>query len=56
VLALIEQVAARGTQLVMAVHDPEDIVPSVKSVLTIVRGGRTTQARLQATGYRLQPE
>jgi ABC-type molybdenum transport system ATPase subunit/photorepair protein PhrA len=28
-----------GTQLLMAVHDVEDIVPSIKKVLKIVRGG-----------------
>lgn len=39
VLAFIEQLARRGTQLIMAVHDPEDIVPSVQHVLKIGRGG-----------------
>ncbi|HEY5758124.1 MAG TPA: ATP-binding cassette domain-containing protein [Steroidobacter sp.] len=41
VLGFIEQLAARGTQIVMAVHDPEDIVPAVGKVLKIQRGGRT---------------
>jgi molybdate transport system ATP-binding protein len=40
VLALIEQLARRGTQLIMAVHDAEDIVPAVKHVLEIGSGGR----------------
>jgi molybdate transport system ATP-binding protein len=39
VLGFIERLAAQGTQLVMAVHDVEDIVPSIKKVLKIVRGG-----------------
>src|SRR5690606_2105740 len=39
VLAFIEQLARRGTQIIMAVHDPEDIVPSVQHVLKIARGG-----------------
>lgn len=40
VLGFIQQLADRGTQLVMAVHDVEDIVPAVGKVLKIVRGGR----------------
>lgn len=43
VLGFIGQLAARGTQLVMAVHDVDDIVPAVTNVLKIVRGG-TVQA------------
>jgi molybdate transport system ATP-binding protein len=39
-LGFIEQLAERGTQIVMAVHDPEDIVPAVKRVLRINRGGK----------------
>jgi molybdate transport system ATP-binding protein len=39
VLALIERLARSGTQLVMAVHEQEDIVPAVKRVLQIRRGG-----------------
>jgi ABC-type molybdenum transport system ATPase subunit/photorepair protein PhrA len=39
VLGFIERLAAQGTQLLMAVHDVEDIVPSIKKVLKIVRGG-----------------
>jgi molybdate transport system ATP-binding protein len=41
VLGFIEQLAERGTQIVMAVHDPEDIVSAVGKVLKIQRGGRT---------------
>lgn len=40
VLGFIEQLAGQGTQIVMAVHDPEDIVPAVKHVLRINRGGK----------------
>ena len=39
VLGFIEQLAVQGTQIVIAVHDPEDIVPAVKHVLRIKRGG-----------------
>jgi len=39
VLGFIQQLAERGTQIVMAVHDVEDIVPAVSKVLKIVRGG-----------------
>lgn len=43
VLGFIQQLAERGTQIVMAVHDVEDIVPAIAKVLKIVRGG-TVQA------------
>jgi molybdate transport system ATP-binding protein len=39
VLGFIQQLAERGTQIVIAVHDVEDIVPAVGKVLKIVRGG-----------------
>jgi len=39
VLSFIEKLARGGTQIVMAVHDEEDIVPSIKHVLRIERGG-----------------
>jgi molybdate transport system ATP-binding protein len=39
VLGFIQQLAEQGTQIVIAVHDPEDIVPAVKHVLRIKRGG-----------------
>jgi molybdate transport system ATP-binding protein len=39
VLGFIQQLAERGTQIIMAVHDVEDIVPAVGKVLKIVRGG-----------------
>ena len=42
VLSVLEQLALSGVQIVMAVHDPEDIIPSVKHVLRIGRGGRAT--------------
>jgi len=40
VLHEIERLARSGTQIVMAVHDADDIVPAVKKVLNIKRGGR----------------
>jgi molybdate transport system ATP-binding protein len=40
VLHEIERLARNGTQIVMAVHDADDIVPAVKKVLSIKRGGR----------------
>ena len=40
VLHEIERLARSGTQIVMAVHDADDIVPAVKRVLNIKRGGR----------------
>ena len=55
VLALIEQLARRGTQLIMAVHDPEDIVPAVKRILRIGRGGRGS-GHWRRRGLRARPE
>lgn len=46
VLGFIEQLAEQGTQIVMAVHDPEDIVPAVKQVLRIGRGGKVEQVAI----------
>jgi ABC-type molybdenum transport system ATPase subunit/photorepair protein PhrA len=40
VLHEIERLARSGAQIVMAVHDADDIVPAVKRVLNIKRGGR----------------
>ncbi|MGH8174674.1 MAG: ATP-binding cassette domain-containing protein [Steroidobacter sp.] len=42
VLALVEQLAHHGTQIMIAVHDPDDIAPSVSKVLRIGRGGRAS--------------
>jgi molybdate transport system ATP-binding protein len=39
ILVLLERLARRGTQIVMAVHDREDIIPSIKHVLRIRKGG-----------------
>ena len=39
VLGFVQQLAERGTQIIMAVHDQEDIVPAVAKVLKIQRGG-----------------
>lgn len=56
VLSFIEAVARGGTQVVMAVHDPEDIVPSIRHVLNIQRGGRTTTTlRAAQPGLRAAP-
>jgi molybdate transport system ATP-binding protein len=46
VLDVLQRIAERGTQLVMAVHDASDIVPAVGKVLRIGRAGRTTQSSL----------
>ena len=40
VLREIERLARNGTQIVMAVHDAADIVPSVKNVLQLQGNGR----------------
>ena len=40
VLREIERLARSGTQIVMAVHDAEDIVPAVKNVLQLKSNGR----------------
>lgn len=39
VLAFMEQLARSGVQIVMAVHDRDDIMPSIGNVLQIGRGG-----------------
>ena len=49
VLAVIERLARTGTQIVMAVHDAEDIVPAVRRVLRIGKGGRATQTFTSAS-------
>jgi molybdate transport system ATP-binding protein len=40
VLSVLEQLASSGVQIIMAVHDREDIIPAVKHVLRIGRGGK----------------
>ena len=40
VLHEIERLARSGTQIVMAVHDADDIVPAVKNILQLKRSGR----------------
>jgi molybdate transport system ATP-binding protein len=42
-LDMVERLGRQGTQIVMAVHDVEDIVPCIGKVLKIRRGGRTAQ-------------
>jgi len=44
VLQIIQKLAESGTQIVMAVHDANDIVPAVTRVLKIAKGGRTEEA------------
>lgn len=57
VLEVLQRLAVNGTQIVMAVHDPEDIIPAVEHVLRIERGGRTKQQRRRrATANGLRPE
>jgi molybdate transport system ATP-binding protein len=56
VLALLEELARAGAQLIVAVHDVDDIAPAVTKILRIGSGGTAIQGRLQATGYRRQPE
>jgi molybdate transport system ATP-binding protein len=46
VLAIIEELARSGTQIVMAVHDRDDIVPSIEHVLQIGKGGKTRESQL----------
>ena len=40
ILGVIQHLAEAGTQIVMAVHDADDIVPAVSRVLTIGKGGK----------------
>lgn len=47
VLQMIEKLARQGTQVVMAVHDVDDIVPAIGHVLEIRRGGRLVSSELQ---------
>ena len=42
-LQLIEKLARGGTQVVMAVHDKADLVPAIRRVLRLERGGRVRQ-------------
>jgi ABC-type molybdenum transport system, ATPase component/photorepair protein PhrA len=51
VLDVLQRLATSGTQIVMAVHDPEDIVPAVRHVLRIGRRGSVSLGYgLRATG------
>lgn len=49
VLGIIERLARQGTQIVMAVHDVEDIVPAIGHVLRIQRGGKVVQTCTSAS-------
>jgi molybdate transport system ATP-binding protein len=46
VLEILQRIATAGTQLVMAVHDRSDIVPAVRHLLKIGKGGRVTIGEL----------
>ena len=46
-LELIQRVAESGTQIVMAVHDADDIVPAVMHVLKIGKGGKAEELTLR---------
>ena len=46
VLAVLQRLAASGTQLMMAVHDANDIVPAIRNVLRIGKGGKWTRSVL----------
>ena len=46
VLDVLQRIAQRGTQLIMAVHDATDIVPAVQNVLRIKRGGEVSLEQL----------
>lgn len=45
VLAVLQRLATSGTQLVMAVHDANDIVPAIRNVLRIGKAGKTREER-----------
>jgi molybdate transport system ATP-binding protein len=47
VLDEIERLARNGTQIVMAVHDADDIVPAVRNVLRIRAGKAKSEPRLR---------
>ncbi|HEY6641875.1 ATP-binding cassette domain-containing protein [Povalibacter sp.] len=42
ILDVIQRLAESGTQIMMAVHDADDIVPAVSKVLRIGRGGKVS--------------
>lgn len=50
VLQLLERLAEHGTQIVMAIHDPDDLIPAVRHILQIGRAGRVTIEELMAPG------
>lgn len=43
VLDMLQRLATTGVQLVMAVHDAEDIVPAIGKILRIMPGGKTQE-------------
>jgi molybdate transport system ATP-binding protein len=45
ILGMLEDIAKRGVQLVMAVHDEKDIVPANARILRIGKGGRISEER-----------
>jgi ABC-type molybdenum transport system ATPase subunit/photorepair protein PhrA len=50
VLEMVQRLAKSGVQIVMAVHDREDIVPAIGHVLQIRKRGQIHFS----TGYRVQ--
>jgi energy-coupling factor transporter ATP-binding protein EcfA2 len=38
-MAALQRLAESGTQIIMAVHDTADLLPAVRKVLSIERGG-----------------
>ena len=50
VLREIERLARNGTQIIMAVHDADDIVPAVRKVLRIKRGGTVVLSDREESG------
>jgi ABC-type ATPase involved in cell division len=43
VMATLQRVAVNGTQIIMAVHDKADVLPVIRQVLRIGRGGQVVQ-------------
>jgi ABC-type molybdenum transport system ATPase subunit/photorepair protein PhrA len=50
VLREIERLARNGTQIIMAVHDGDDIVPAVRKALRIKRGGTVVLSDREESG------
>jgi molybdate transport system ATP-binding protein len=55
VLEVLQRIANGGTQLIMAVHDPSDIVPAIKNALVIKRGGEVVEMSVADRDKRIRP-